>query len=92
MALIDRAVGISCTHLGGDKSVSWVIEVDRGSRGEPTGEVAEVQANGCDVYATLNLEVLFARSNCKSASFATLGSHDRCHAFKSSRLSKRIRS
>lgn len=49
-----KLVGVSCTHLGGDGTVSWIIEVDKGSRGEATGNMVEVEANGGDMYYPLN--------------------------------------
>jgi len=50
MAAYSGLVGASCTHLGGDPTVSWSIEVDTGSRGEPTGKTVNVEANGHDMY------------------------------------------
>ncbi|KAN0073553.1 hypothetical protein V8E54_008773 [Elaphomyces granulatus] len=50
MAAHSGLVGVSCTHFGGDPTVSWVIEVDTGSRGEPTGKTVNVEANGHDMY------------------------------------------
>lgn len=44
-----RLVGISCTHLGGDYGAPWVIEVDTGSRGEPTGRTIAIDAAGHDM-------------------------------------------
>jgi len=50
MAAYPGLVGASCTHLGGDPTVSWSIEVDTGSRGEPTGKTVNVEANGHDIF------------------------------------------
>lgn len=50
MAAYSGLVGASCTHLGGDPTVSWSIEVDTGSRGEPTGKTVNVEANGHDIF------------------------------------------
>jgi hypothetical protein len=50
MAAHSGLVGVSCTHLAGDPSVLWIIEVDTGSRGEPTGKTVNVEANAHDMY------------------------------------------
>lgn len=39
-------IGVSCAHLGGDPTVSWIVEIDTGCRGEPTGKTVNVEANG----------------------------------------------
>jgi hypothetical protein len=39
-------VGASCTHLGGDETVSWIIEVDKCGR----GKTDKAKANGNDMY------------------------------------------
>jgi hypothetical protein len=50
MAAHSGLVSVSCAHFGGDPTVSWTIEVDTGSRGEPTGKTINVEANGHDMY------------------------------------------
>lgn len=47
-------ISVSCTHLGGDSSIEWLIKVDKGIRGEATGNMYTVKANGGDMYYTLN--------------------------------------
>lgn len=42
MAAHSGLVGVSCTNFGGDPTLSWIIEVDTGSRGEPTGKTVNV--------------------------------------------------
>ena len=49
MAEVTGLVGFNAYHLGGDVTLSWIIEVDRALRGEPTGEMTEVAANGGDM-------------------------------------------
>ncbi|KAI9855656.1 MAG: hypothetical protein M1813_009702 [Trichoglossum hirsutum] len=57
MAALAELVGVNCTHLGGDKSVSWVIEVDKGFRGEATENMLRIEANGGDMYNAPNLYI-----------------------------------
>jgi hypothetical protein len=55
MAAHHGLVGVSCTHLGGDERVSWIIEVDTRSRGDPMGKTVTVEATGGDMYLPSNL-------------------------------------
>jgi len=43
-------VGVSCTHLGGDETVSWTIEVDKCGRGDTSVVTEGVKANGNDIF------------------------------------------
>jgi hypothetical protein len=54
LAEMTGLIGVSCTHLGGDSSVEWIIKVDKGIRGEATGNMYTVKANGGDMYYTPN--------------------------------------
>ena len=49
-----RLMGVSCNHLGGEKNVEWVIEVDKGLRGKETNDMALVEATGLDMYDAPN--------------------------------------
>ncbi|OCK76361.1 hypothetical protein K432DRAFT_385501 [Lepidopterella palustris CBS 459.81] len=50
MASVEGLVGAMCYHLGGDRNVSWIVQVDGCSRGAATGKVVEVRANGGDIF------------------------------------------
>jgi hypothetical protein len=50
MAAHFSLVGVSCIHFGGDPTVLWVIEVNTGSCGEPTGKTVNVETNGHNIY------------------------------------------
>jgi hypothetical protein len=50
MAAHSGLVDVSCTNFGGDPTLSWIIEVDTGSRGEPTGKTVNVEGNSRDMY------------------------------------------
>lgn len=39
-------IGVSCAHLEGGPTASWIIEIDTGCRGEPTGKTVNVEAGG----------------------------------------------
>ncbi len=41
----DKPIGISCNHLGERRTVEWIIEIDKGSRGKPTGDMVQIEAN-----------------------------------------------
>lgn len=49
MADAPEPAGLSCIHLGGDSTVTWVIEVDQGLKGEHTGVTKKVRADGGDM-------------------------------------------
>lgn len=53
LAAMAGLVGASCVHLGGGRTVQWKIKVDKGIRGEATGETATLNANGGDMYGAL---------------------------------------
>jgi len=50
LAEMTGLIGVSCTHLGGDSSVEWIIKVDKGIRGEATGNMYTFKANGGDIF------------------------------------------
>lgn len=50
MADSSDLAGLSCTHLGGDSTVAWLIEIDQGLKGEHTGITTRVRANGGDIF------------------------------------------
>lgn len=50
LAAMTGLIGVSCTHLGGDSALEWLIKVDKGIRGEATGNMHTVKANGGDMY------------------------------------------
>jgi hypothetical protein len=54
LAKTTELISVSCTHLGGDSSVEWVIKVDKGIRGQATENMYTVKANGGDMYYTQN--------------------------------------
>ena len=54
MAESDKPIEISRNHLGGCRTVEWIIEVDKGSRGKPTGDMVQIEANGGDMYCNLS--------------------------------------
>lgn len=49
MADAPELAGLSCIHLGGDSTVTWVIEVDQGLKGEHTGVTKKIRAEGGDM-------------------------------------------
>jgi hypothetical protein len=55
MISVEGLVGAQCFHFGGDETVSWIVEVDTGSRGEATGDIVQVRANGGDMYVLRRL-------------------------------------
>jgi len=50
LAEMTGLISVSCTHLGGDSSAEWLIKVDKGIRGEATGNMYTVKANGGDIF------------------------------------------
>ena len=46
----DALVSLHCVHLGGGANIKWIIEVDRASRQEVTGNTIDVTVNGGDMY------------------------------------------
>ncbi|MCJ1231812.1 hypothetical protein MMC12_008491 [Toensbergia leucococca] len=46
----DGLAGFSCIHLGGTDADEWVIELDMGLRGQETGNIKTVKANGTDIF------------------------------------------
>lgn len=50
MASIKDLVGAWCFHFGGGQDVSWIIQVDGCPRGADSGKMAEVRANGGDIF------------------------------------------
>ena len=39
-----------CVHLGGGRDTTWVINCDKGTRGERTGTFTSVEAVGGDIF------------------------------------------
>ncbi len=53
MANAPELAGLSCIHLGGDSTVTWLIEVDQGLKGEHTGVTKKIRADGGDMQGAL---------------------------------------
>lgn len=53
MANASELAGLSCIHLGGDSTVTWLIEVDQGLKGEHTGVTNKIRADGGDMQGAL---------------------------------------
>ena len=70
----DALVGLHCVHLGGDHTVSWVIEVDRDSRQEVTANTVNVKVNGGDMYA-LTTFAMHLNTDTTEVLFAIIGSN-----------------
>ena len=64
--------GLSCVHLGGDSGIGWLIEIDQGLKGEPTGVTTRVRANGGDMQGTPIYQI-FPISNVCLALFLHIG-------------------
>ncbi|KAF2174567.1 hypothetical protein K469DRAFT_756361 [Zopfia rhizophila CBS 207.26] len=50
MANQEGLMGAMCYHLGGDQNVSWVIHVDKCSRGADSANVEQLKAKGGDIF------------------------------------------
>lgn len=61
-------------HLGGDKNINWIIEIDQGLRGEATGKMETILATGRDMY--LHSTSDYAYPDCNLDSCVTPGSNE----------------
>jgi hypothetical protein len=50
MVSIKELVGAWCFHFGGDRDVSWIVQIDGSPRGTNSGQMVEVRANGGDIF------------------------------------------
>ncbi len=49
MADVPELAGLSCIHLGGDSTVTWIIEVDQGLKDEYTDITKKIRADRDDM-------------------------------------------